>query len=468
MVKNEPGRVSRTTGHYDPGMLAGVNSVEEFAHTLKVPEQSIALIIPTNDNCKIEECPFNAIANNEGCCPLHKRTWYPLLTQRGNKLLGPEFLRGTSGKLRVCDCKQKACKAAGYFPNQGALYISSSGHETLLSQTGLLSKKAKEKVKKKKKVYLYPWHFFPQHLEKGKDGKWKLKYKKKANLIYRDLEKKRSYSYPPPRQCVNTFINNNILTSEYVRPQMRWAQENNVSKMPTWLLSILAIDSQMDISEQANDKPQKKVQRDPYRNAEMWEARARYLHQQMSAQAKKHSSTLKELVERHSNEIINQANNYKQQLSDTKKKYEEIYHENKQQKEKIINLTNENKELQQQLEESRRLLEELRSKAARPLRYEDLRSGGILSKHVNAFTLFDTVEQNDAFLGIVNYADGTPGSYPAGDGLCENLRPYSKVTRDERSGKVQPPSIDMDSKEYREYINRVKGQGNILYLFVES
>ena len=81
-------------------MLAGVNSVEEFAHTLKVPEQSIALIIPTNDNCKIEECPFNAIANNEGCCPFHKRT--PLLKQQGNEFLRPEFLRGgTSGKLRV-------------------------------------------------------------------------------------------------------------------------------------------------------------------------------------------------------------------------------------------------------------------------------------------------------------------------------------------------------------------------------
>ena len=35
MVKNEPGRVSRTTGHYDPGMLAGVNSVEELEHTPK-------------------------------------------------------------------------------------------------------------------------------------------------------------------------------------------------------------------------------------------------------------------------------------------------------------------------------------------------------------------------------------------------------------------------------------------------
>jgi len=86
-----------------------------------------------------------------------------------------------------------------------------------------------------------------------------------------------------------------------------------------------------------------------------------------------------------------------------------------------------------------------------------LKSGGLLSKHVKAFTLFDTYEQNDAFLEILNFADGSPGSYDVVDGLCENLRPYSKVKRPERSGEVEPPTMDGDSKEYKEYINRSKG-----------
>ncbi len=52
------------------------------------------------------------------------------------------------------------------------------------------------------------------------------------------------------------------------------------------------------------------------------------------------------------------------------------------------------------------------------------------------FTLFDTVEQNDAFHELLNFADGSDESFPKGDGLCENLRPYSYVPHDERADKV--------------------------------
>ena len=73
-------------------------------------------------------------------------------------------------------------------------------------------------------------------------------------------------------------------------------------------------------------------------------------------------------------------------------------------------------------------------------------------KHIGAFTLFHTVELNDAFLELINYAGVSEGSYPTGDGLCENLRVYSKVPWEERSGEVAPPSLDRESGDYKNRI----------------
>ena len=71
-----------------------------------------------------------------------------------------------------------------------------------------------------------------------------------------------------------------------------------------------------------------------------------------------------------------------------------------------------------------------------------MNDGGILSKSVHSFSLFNTVEQNDAFLALVNHADGSDGSFPVGDGLCENLRYYSRVTLEERAGTEDPPCLN--------------------------
>ena len=111
------------------------------------------------------------------------------------------------------------------------------------------------------------------------------------------------------------------------------------------------------------------------------------------------------------------------------------------------------------MEETRAALHDIENtKCRRPLCYDDLYEGGLLADHVKAFTLFQTVEINDAFLEIINYTDGSEGSYPKGDGLCENLRPYSHVKRAERSGKVVPPSMDPESDEYIDKIRRAKNR----------
>ena len=95
-----PGLTSRSRGWYEPGMFAGVTSCEKFSSALEVPSKTISLIVPTNEQCKSEDCPFNAIVGNAGFCPVHSKAWYPLKNHSGEDWHGPEFLRLISGHNR--------------------------------------------------------------------------------------------------------------------------------------------------------------------------------------------------------------------------------------------------------------------------------------------------------------------------------------------------------------------------------
>ena len=120
----------------------------------------------------------------------------------------------------------------------------------------------------------------------------------------------------------------------------------------------------------------------------------------------------------------------------------------------ITKLNDEKAKLERKLEEARAQLEHLKQRKGQPLRYSDLYVGGLLSKDVHSFLLFDTIEQNDAFLELINYADGSDGSFANGDGLCENVCCYSKVKIDKRSGAVDPLSLDAESNKYAKYLRK--------------
>ena len=67
----------------------------------------------------------------------------------------------------------------------------------------LLSNETKAKLKdnKNKKLFLYPWHFFPEHRTRRYDGVWKLLFNKKdKNKKFYDLER-RAYNFSPPRNA---------------------------------------------------------------------------------------------------------------------------------------------------------------------------------------------------------------------------------------------------------------------------
>ena len=437
----EPGSASRSQPFWDPGMFKGITTVGEFARAIEVPEKAINLVVPTTDRCQFKRagsknCLFNAVERNHKMCVCHSKTWYPLENTRGEDMHGPEF-QNYDG-IRGCDCSQAACISAGYFPYQSAICIPKEGWDTVMDTPNLLSSDKIEKLENgdTEGLYLAAWHFFPQHREKDANGKWIIKYE--AGGKYHDLERKKSYSYPPPRAIPQVFIETEYFSDRFVRPQDRWAEEFKVSKMPSWMLNMQAIDEQeaflWNESSPSNHDEKQSSEDTAWREAERWKARVHWLWKEQLAKEKQSQEAMDKLSRGKDEEI------------------EKLQHNNKKQAETIEQLQKDYKELEERLEKSIALLKEVREKKKEPLRYQDLAPGGLLADHVKDYTLFDTYEQNEAFLEILNYADGSPGSFPVGDGLCENIRPYSHVSRAERNGAKSPPCFDMDSREYKQYI----------------
>jgi hypothetical protein len=483
------GRNQRPKGNYQIGMFQGVKTTHNLAHVLGVPSAAIACVIPKKNTPCVNKggCKFNAIEGNGNRCPAHQRSWYPLANERGCDLLGSDFMRA-SGKFRSCDCTSTFCSAAGYFPNQDAIYVPQQARDVMLGTPGLFSKDRKQllETRKTKQLYLYPWHFFPTHLVKSK-GKWELDYSAKdKDRKYKDLEGK-VYGAPPPRNTARAFLDEQYFPTRG-RPQDRWVSGGSSTDLPQWAIDLVAIDKNNMQSTPVDSTPadfETPIPLEPARRSEriaalpppdlpteqdttnepiqllprtsnqgieywkekcsvmakeieslkMWQARAFQLQQENERIEKEGELRLAGAKRRYDDEILKT----KQELENERKKTKEL--------EAII------KELEEKLEEVRLLLEEARQqKGRRALRYSDFYDGGVLSKHVDAFSFFNTIEKNDAFLELMNYADGSEGSMPVGDGLLENLRPYSKVSRAERAGEVEPPSLN--AEEYAKWLQR--------------
>jgi hypothetical protein len=239
--EDDVGRSIRPKGGYQPGIFQHVESVSDFARVLGVPVDSIKLIVQKKDvKCKSSDCPFDAIEGNGDRCPAHQRSWYPLRGERGSDLLGPEFMR-FNGKFRLCDCSQDACRSAGYFPNQDPIAVSVEGREVVMKTPGLFNNAQKAILDERtaKTIYLHPWHFFPEHRLLS-NGKWKLRWKKNLPNVYRDPTGKDSYPFPPPRNTIRRFLEDEYFSS-YVHPQDRW-MDSDSNNLPRWLQRMIDLD----------------------------------------------------------------------------------------------------------------------------------------------------------------------------------------------------------------------------------
>ena len=333
-----------------------------------------------------------------------------------------------------CSCTNPQCFGAGYFPG-GAIQIPAKLKELCLSTPNLFDSETKQKFKSKSKLpmSLYPWHFYPEHVEKNQDGKWKL-VEVTSNSKFYDTDR-RVYPFPPPRNTPQHFIRDSPeFPSLRVRPQDRW-QSDSVS-IPVWMLDMLEKDGS-GISDKALDDMSKS---DLIQLVKRWKAR-----------------TLHQLEESKKNET-KYSNQLAQQLAGNKRKYDDMknhYEENiKKLKAEIATLNKHVENLSEALAKTRDLLQNAKNHLGRPLRYSDLHGDGILADSVEHFTFFKTAKANDAFLKLLNHTDGTPNSFPEGDGLLENLRPFSHLPSGEKFGDQPPPSLD--EEDYSRWLKRSK------------
>mmetsp|Transcript_23108 Transcript_23108/g.46213 ORF Transcript_23108/g.46213 Transcript_23108/m.46213 type:complete len:495 (+) Transcript_23108:221-1705(+) len=470
--RSEGGSSYPSGERYEPGMLSAIKSEDDFATFLGVQKKCIEIIEPMNDQpCKTKLCPFVAIKGNNKHCPIHRRTWFPLPGTRGDNMHGPSFFRHANVGGRICDCDQASCRQAGYFPNQSALAIPKQARDVILG-TGMLflEEKLHDFVDNpEKRIYLYPWHFFRRHLT-FKNRKWSFKYN--DDNIYADEEGKK-FTCPPPNNSVRRFVAEELLST--TSPKDRWT----TTGMPKWLMVMLAIDDNESDSalskkvEAEEDMSPKAMQM----KVELHRARAHSLKEQLDEKVKnsdailaavnerhakeklawkeKHDAALSELKQKHEKEL--KAN--EEQLKANEQKYEKQLKANEQtykealkakdadisaatsvihdQKETIERLNEMIANLDEDVKEKAELLKQLRASGGRPLKFQDLFDGGMLSKNVKNFTFFHTAKQNDLFLEVLNYADGSPGSYPEGDGLCENLADIKvSVGTNDRESKI--------------------------------
>ena len=153
-------------------MFDDVQSVKDFATCISVPLKAIALAQPTGETCsskadKEVPCLFPAIQRNRGCCVVHCKTFYPLLGDRGDALMGPQCLRPPSEvNHRGCDCEYSLCRQMGYFPSkQGAIKVPVSARDVTLRSPHLFSPTKKLNLQNNnKQVFLCPWHFYEKTL----------------------------------------------------------------------------------------------------------------------------------------------------------------------------------------------------------------------------------------------------------------------------------------------------------------
>jgi len=71
--------------------------------------------------------------------------------------------------------------------------------------------------KKKDHIYLYLWHFLPDHRRRKYDELWELIFAKGENQKFYDLERNK-YLYPLPHYLPQQFIEDEFSVT-YVRPQ---------------------------------------------------------------------------------------------------------------------------------------------------------------------------------------------------------------------------------------------------------
>ena len=201
---------------------------------------------------------------------------------------------------------------------------------------------------------MYPWHFFPEYLKTDGDGKLVLDYDKDVERTYYDTDKHK-YPFPPPRNVPQRFVDE-YLNTDYVRPQERWILENPLSQMPTWMLSMLAIDREsagINLHQTGTTLNTTRLARE----LEMYRARSCQLFNEKKEQEDNSNTLLQKAGVRHIKELAEVKSKHGNEMAGTKRKYETIIEEKddviRRKEKQITELEDKIKALSEQLEKLR-------------------------------------------------------------------------------------------------------------------
>lgn len=416
--------------------LKDIHTRTELAEKLRVDIKALDLVTLTKSSCTNNGCSLPAVLNNSNRCVLCSQSWYPRLKNekdedmkycRGHGLFGAQFMRLYGERKSApptCCCTSLLCEKIGY-SHEGMLRLPTDAADCKEATRvlGILDSQKRDKIVKNSRAYrVAPWHYHERHLMRGDNGKW----------IFRDMPKYKdtdgkSFPFPPPNANVQHYIDHKIPSFEYARggyddtlplwvkdvskvqaatvaaaagptSNVQAATKAAVAGVPTSSSRTTTPSSANKVRKVATPSPQKRTPRkrsSPEAIAlEEREEQVRDLQAKLNS-ALEHIEGLRATVELQGQELI-------------------------QIRLERDNLLDQNKELKSKIE----MLEQKKC----VITYDMLRSGGQLHKYVNDFTFFPDVECNDAFLDMINYTEGCE----EGNGLCENLVRYSKVSMEER------------------------------------
>ncbi|KAL7549609.1 hypothetical protein ACHAWF_013483 [Thalassiosira exigua] len=419
--------------------LSTVASRSDLAAQLEVPIAAIDLVSLVETPCKSKSCPLPAVARNHGRCLLCSQTWFPRQgnrNRRGYGLFGPQFLwshGGRSNSPPSCCCDSALCEKIGY-SHAGMFRFPSDPHHCAeaVRVVGIASpEKRKEMAANPRKYYIAPWHYHHRHRRRNADGSWALR----KDPSYRDEEGK-VFSFPPPNASVQKFIDEEIL------PSGSSARGTVDDSLPGWFRKLTRLQQASgEIHGLGGQGPaHAAVGTAGVRAAGSGEGRRRDAVERRGVTpprrgVKKRGNPDSEKI----SELGEELRTVKAQLESAFSHIEGLEAHVRVKDNELIEVRLERDRLEEENSQLRGVIDSLEQRKI-ALRYDDLRPGGVLEHHVKDFTYFPDFASNDAFLELLNFSEGSP----EGDGLCENLVRYSKVSIEERKEYQEALSVAID------------------------
>ncbi|EJK70652.1 hypothetical protein THAOC_07969, partial [Thalassiosira oceanica] len=277
------------------------------------------------------------------------------------------------------------CLSQGYFPTrQGAIRIPPEGREACIRSPQMFSSERKKELlsNEKKEIFLYPWHFFKDHLKctgEGTEQKWSLDYErfspKKAYQHPNDGER---YDFPPPRMMPRDFCNQEFETRRQTPPVERWV--NYGQSMPEWLWDILILDEENsgnggDESPRKKSKLQAKTPAQLEKEVKMWKRRSLQQHQKSKEAERKHNEEVEMLNQKFAR-MVSKEQKHKDEVEKLNEKFssmvlskDEVIERQRRENEELKKII---ADLQKELKETKEELERCRKAKGKPLCFDDL------------------------------------------------------------------------------------------------